>query len=104
MPSVLSGTFATGSTACGVGSQASGALPIPTSKTSMRLTLTGLDALNTCRTEKRTSPGGAWATQVSYNSNQSSVSVPVATGEEWRVVLTALQPVREIRYALDLQS
>lgn len=104
MSQVEAGTFATGSTACGVGSQSSSPLPIPSSTTVMKLTLSGLDASNTCRTEKRTSPGGAWSTQSNYNSNQNQVNVTVVPGEEWRVVLTALQPVRELRYKLSVES
>lgn len=102
MAQVLAGTFATGS--LGIGGQVSGPLPIPASKTQMRLTLTGLDASNTVKTQKRTSPGGAWADQTTYNSNQNAVAVTVVPGEEWRVASVAMQAIREIRYALDLQS
>lgn len=97
------GTFATGSTAIGVGSQTSDSCVINTGRTSMRLTITGADASNTVRTQKRTTPGGAWADQTTYNSNQSATSIPVVAGEEWRLITVAMQPVREIRYMLDAQ-
>ena len=97
------GTFATASTAIGVGSQVSDVCVINTGRTSMRLTITGADASNRVRTQKRTSPGGAFVDQTTYNTNQSATSIPVVAGEEWRLITVAMQPIREIRYMLDAQ-
>jgi hypothetical protein len=60
----------------------------------------GLDTLNTCKTQKRTSPGGAFVDQVTYKSNQFSTKVPVLAGEEWRVATVKLQTFNEIRYVM----
>jgi hypothetical protein len=79
-------------------------LCVPTGMTAMRLTLTGLDGSNTVKTQKRTTPGGVFVDQTTYNSNQSSVSVPVATGEEWRVVQVTQQAIRDIFYKLSCES
>jgi hypothetical protein len=57
-------------------------LCVPTGMTAMRLTLTGLDGSNTVKTQKRTTPGGTFVDQTTYNSNQSSVSVPVAMSNQ----------------------
>jgi hypothetical protein len=70
----------------------------------MRLTLTGLDGSNTVKTQKRTAPGGAWADQTTYNSNQASVAVTVAHGEEWRVLGITQQAFKDIQYKLSAES
>ena len=62
------GTFATASTAIGVGSQVSDVCVINTGRTSMRLTITGADASNRVRTQKRTSPGGDFVDQTTFSA------------------------------------
>ncbi len=96
------GTFTTSSTN-GSATAAGDVLCVPTGMTSMRLTITGLDGSNTVKTQKRTA-GGTFADQVTYNSAQSSVSVTVATGEEWRLVVITQQATREIRYKLSCEN
>lgn len=100
MSAYAAGTFATGSTAAA--GNASDVCCIPTGHTSMRLTATGLNGSNTVKTQKRTA-GGAFADQVTYNSNQSATAITVATGEEWRLVQVTQQPIRDVRYVLDAQ-
>ena len=73
---------------------------VPAGATTMSLTLTGLDTLNTCKTQKRTNPGGAFVDQVTYKSNQFATKVPVVAGEEWRVATVKLQTFNEIRYVM----
>lgn len=102
MAQTVAGTFATGSTAS-VGNP-SDSLVIHSSVTTMRLTLTGLDGSNTVKTQKRTTPGGTWSDQTTYNSDQSSVAVTVAAGEEWRVVQFTQQATRDVRYKLSLEA
>jgi predicted cupin superfamily sugar epimerase len=102
MSQVVQGTFATGSTAS-VGN-VSDSLLIPTGTTTMRLTVTGLDASNTVKTQKRTAPGGAFADQTTYNSNQTNVAVTVAAGEEWRLFQLAQQATRDVVYKLSAES
>ena len=102
MSQAVAGTFPTGQGAAT--GNASDGLLIPTSTTTMRLTLTGLDASNTVKTQKRTSPGGTWADQTTYNSNQASVAVTVAAGEEWRVLGVTQQALKDIQFKLSVES
>lgn len=74
---------------------------VPAGATTMSLTLMGLDTLNSCKTQKRTSPGGAFVDQVTYKSNQFATTVPVVAGEEWRVATVKLQTFNEIRYVMN---
>lgn len=99
---VLAGTFATGASAS-VGNASAGLL-IHSSVTTMRLTTQGLDASNTIKTQKRTTPGGTWVDQTTYNSDQTNVGVTVAAGEEWRVVQLTQQATKDVRYKLSLES
>lgn len=96
------GTFSTGSNAS-TGSNPSDVCNIPTTKTSMLLTLTGCDASNTLKSQRRTTPGGAWVDQTTYSSNQSATPITVAGEQEWRLITVAQQAIREIRYVLDAQ-
>lgn len=77
---------------------------IPTSTTSMKLTLTGADASNTAKTRKRTTPGGAFVDQVTYNSAQTNTAITVAAGEEWQLVPVAMQAGKELRWKLSCES
>ena len=73
---------------------------VPAGATTMGLTLMGLDTLNTCKTQKRTSPGGAFVDQVTYKADQFGTKVNVTAGEEWRVASIKLQTFNEIRYTM----
>ena len=99
------GTFTTGSRPI-TAQQLDGGdvVVVPTGTTSLLLTISGLDASNTVRTQKRTSPGGAWVNQTLYNSNQTAVSVAVVAGEEWRLVPVTQQATRDILYKLSCES
>lgn len=97
--STAAGTFVTTAAPASVGS-ISDVVVIPTGRTSMSLTVTGLDASNTVKTQKRTTPGGAFVDQVTYNANQSGTPVTVAAGEEWRLVQVTQQAMRDVRYVL----
>ena len=98
---IATGTFTTGS------SPSPGAISdvcnINTGRTTMRVTLNGLDASNVVKTQKRTTPGAAFVDQTTYNSNQNATSVGVAVGEEYRLIVVAIQAIRDIRYVLDAQ-
>lgn len=98
----IAGTFSTGSNAS-TGGNTSDVCNIPTAKTSMLLTLTGCDASNTLKSQRRTTPGGAWVDQTTYSSNQSATPITVAGEQEWRLITIAQQAIREIRYVLDAQ-
>lgn len=100
---IVKGTLTNGSIANGNATVAGDVMCVPTGKTSMRLTLTGLDASNTVKTQKRTA-GGVFADQTTYNSNQSAAAVTVATGEEWRVVGVTQQTLKDVSYVLDCES
>ena len=98
----IAGTFTTGRSAS-TGGNPSDVCNIPAGRTSMKLTLSGCDASNSVKSQKRTSPGGAFVDQTTYTTNQNAAAVTVAAGEEWRLVTLAQQAIREIRYALDAQ-
>lgn len=98
----IQGTFSTGSNP--VSGNASDVLNVPTGMTNMKLTLTGLDASNTVKTQKRTTPGGAFADQTTYNSNQAAVNVTVAAGEEWRVLGITQQAIKDIQFKMSCES
>lgn len=102
MAQTVQGTFATGQ-AASVGN-ASDALLIHSSITSMKLTTVGLDGSNTIKTQKRTTPGGTWADQTTYNSDQTSTAVTVAAGEEWRLVQVSQQATKDVRFKMTLES
>jgi hypothetical protein len=70
----------------------------------MKLTLTGLDGSNTVKTQKRTTPGGTFADQTTYNSDQASTVVTVAHGEEWRILQVTQQATKDIRYRMNCES
>lgn len=96
--STIAGTFSTGSTAS-VGN-VSDTCVIPSGVTTMRISTSGLDASNTVRTEKRTTPGGTFTAQTTYSTDQNSAAVTVAPGEEWRLFQLTQQPIRDVRYRL----
>lgn len=102
MAQTVQGTFATGQ-AASVGN-ASDSLLIHSSITSMKLTTVGLDGSNTIKTQKRTTPGGTWADQTTYNSDQTSTAVTVAAGEEWRLVQVSQQATKDVRFKMTLES
>lgn len=99
---VVQETFATGSTAS-VGN-CSDVVNIPTGVTTLLLTTVGLDGSNTIKTQKRTTPGGAWADQTTYSSDQTNTAVTVAAGEEWRVCQVTQQAIKDVRYKLSCES
>lgn len=98
----IQSTMSTGSNP--VSGNTSDVLTVPYGSTAMKLTLTGLDASNTVKTQKRTTPGGAWVDQTTYNSNQTATVVTVATGEEWRVVGVTQQALRDIAIKMSCES
>lgn len=101
----VSGSFAaSANSTVGCAGVASDICDVPYDYTTMRVTLTGLDASNTVKTQKNTSPGGAWVDQVTYNSNQANIAVTVSKTEQWRLVCVAQQPGKEIRYKLSVES
>lgn len=100
MSSHTAGTFVTASAAAPSGGAISGTCMIPTGTTTMRLTVSGLDASNTVKTQKATSAGGAWSDVTTYNSDQSGVGITVAVGERWRLVQVTQQAIRDVRYSL----
>ena len=102
MAQTVQGTFATGASAS-VGN-ASDSLLVHSSITSMKLTTVGLDGSNTIKTQKRTTPGGTWADQTTYNSDQTNTAVTVAAGEEWRVFQISQQATKVVLYKLTLES
>ena len=77
---------------------------IDAGRTTMRLTLIGLDAAHTVRTQKRTSPDAAFVDQITYSSDQNAIAISVVPGEEWRLVKVSQQSSRDIRYDLDATS
>jgi hypothetical protein len=97
----IAGTFATGSAPVGAGGLESDACVIHSSCSQMRLTLQGANASNSVRTQRRTTPGGAWVNQTTYTANQQQLGIVVTPGHEWRLSVIALQAGREIRYELD---
>ena len=102
MAQVVGGTFATGSAASAA--NVSDSLMVHSSITTMRLTITGLNGSNTVKTQKRTTPGGTFSDQTTYNSDQDSVAVTVASGEEWRVFQITQQATWGVRYKMSLES
>lgn len=99
---IVQETFTTGPTSS-VGNN-SDVLVVPTGMTSMKLTTLGLDGSNTIKTQKRTSPGGTFTDQTTYNSDQTATVVTVAAGEEWRVVQVTQQVQKDVRYKLSCEN
>jgi hypothetical protein len=98
----LQETFTTGAT--GSVGNASDVLTVPTGTTSAKLTTVGLDTNNTIKSQKRTTPGGAWVDQTTYNSDQTNTAVTVAAGEEWRLVQVTQQATKDVRYKFSCES
>lgn len=104
---LVQGTFATGSNP--VSGNASDVIDVPSFNTAfaaptMKLTTVGLDASNTIKTQKTTSPGTAWVDQTTYNSDQTNTAIAVAAQEQWRVIGVAQQAFKDIRFKLSLES
>lgn len=100
---IAQGSFDSGNATVGSATVGGDTLCVPTGATAMLLTLTGMDASNTVKSQKRVA-GGVFADQTTYNSNQTNTSVPVVAGEEWRVTCVAQQAIKEIRYKLSCES
>lgn len=102
----IQGTFATGAVPI-TAAQLNGSdvLNVHSSAPSnMKLTITGADGSNTVKSQKRTTPGGTFVDQTTYNSDQAAVNVAVASGEEWRLVQVTQQASRDIRYKMSIES
>lgn len=102
MSQAIAGTFTTVTLA--IAGQVSADLLIPRGPTQAKLTLTGLDASNTVRTRKRTSPGAAWTNQTTFNADQNGTAVTVVEGEQWSLEVVAVQTMRDIRYKFTVES
>lgn len=102
MSQVIQGTFATGANP--VAGYASPPLLIPSGTTSAKLTTTGLSGSNTIKTQKRTTPGGAFVDQVTYNSDQAATAITVVAGEEWQIVCVTETAITDIRYKFSAES
>lgn len=101
MSANVQGTFATGANA--VAGNTSDILAVPTGVTTARLTTTGLSGSNTIKTQKRTA-GGAWADQVTYNSDQTNTGITVAAGEEWQLVCVTELAITDVRFKFSCES
>lgn len=77
---------------------------VPYNVTTMKLTTLGLDGSNTLKTQKSVGSNGAWADQVTYNSDQTNTAITVVPGEQWRVQLITEAAVKDILYKLSCES
>lgn len=102
MSQCVKGSFASGASVQ-IG-ESSPELVIPTGLANLKLTLTGLDANNTVKTQKSLNNGHTWADQVTYNANQAGVNVAAVHGEQWRLVHVAGQALKTIDYEMSAQS
>ena len=98
----VKGSFASGQSS-GVGIN-SDALVIPSNVTVMKFTTVGLDASNTVKSQKSINNGITWVDQVTYNADQTNVSVTVANGEQWRLFLISQQALRAITFSMSAES
>lgn len=94
---VTSGTFATGLNA--VSGNASDAMEVPYGVSTAYLRLTGCDANNTVKTQKRQA-GAAWIDQTTYNADQADITITVSANEEWRIVGVTQQALKDIKYRM----
>jgi hypothetical protein len=107
MTTVLArGTFATGANAAGLGDQQSESALVGFQSSGVgTIAISGdIDASNTVRLQKRTTPGGAFSTVQTYNAVTTPTNVSVAAGEEYRVITVAMQPFKAIHYKFSLES
>lgn len=104
MSQTISGTFTNGPSAPATPSHFSPELLVGRGVTTARLTTLGCNGSNTMKTQKRTVPGGTFADQTTYNSEQNNVAVTVAEGEEWRIACVALQANYDLRYKLSIET
>ena len=102
MAQLIQGTFATGANPAP--GNASDTVQIPTGVTTARLTTLGLSGSNQIKTQKRTSPGGAWVDQTTYSSDQTNTAITVASGEEWRLFQVAETATTDIRFKFTCES
>lgn len=71
----------------------------------MKLTLTGLDASNTVKTQRSDNNGISWTDVTTYNSDQAAVAVTDATANrQYRLALVAMQAGKTITYKLSKES
>ena len=102
MSQAIAGTFTHSGT--NVTPQFSAELLVPQGVTTARLTTRGCDANNTLKTQKRTVPGGTFADQVTYNSEQASTAITVAANEEWRLTNIAGQVSKALQYNFRVEA
>ena len=104
---MVQATFSTGSNP--VSGNTSDVIDVPSfnvafAAPTLKLTTVGLDASNTIKTQKTTTPGTAWVDQTTYNSDQTNTAIAAAAGEQWRVVGVAQQAIKDVRFKLSLES
>lgn len=84
--------------------QISDTLVMPSGSANLKLTLAGLDANNTVKTQKTVNNGHTWVDQVTYNANQAAVNVAAVHGEQWRLVVVTQELAKSIAYEMSAQS
>lgn len=102
MSQVLKGSFVSAGSVSVL--EISPILVIPSGTTVAKLTLNGLDASNTVKTQKSTNNGFSWTDQTTFNANQAATPVTVAHGEHWRLVSVAQQAGKVMDYEFSAQS
>lgn len=105
----MSGTTVAGSFTSGTahtanvsaGHQISGSLQAG----AMKLTLTGLDANNSVKTQRSDDNGNTWTDVTTYTADQAAVAVTDATlGRQYRLNLVKIQAGKTIAYKLTKES
>ena len=104
---MIQATFSTGSNP--VSGNTSDVIDVPSFNTAfaaptLKLTTVVLDASNTIKTQKATTPGTAWVDQTTYNSDQTNTPIVVAAQEQWRVIGVTQQAIKDIRFKLSLEN
>lgn len=106
MPQAVMGTFfrPLGSSGNSPG-QVSDVLGVPSGLSAIKLTVTGLDASNTIKTQRSTNNGLTWVDQTTYNSNQNGTSIGATPGHQWRLAHVTFNVAgKEISYKLSAES
>jgi hypothetical protein len=72
---------------------------------SMKLTLTGLDANNSVKTQRSDDNGNTWTDVTTYTADQAAVAVTDATlGRQYQLVLVKIQAGKTITYKMTKES
>lgn len=69
-----------------------------------KLTVVGLDASNTVKTQFSTDNGAVWADDATFNADQTATVVTPAAGRQYRLFPVTMQALKTIAYKMSREN